>query len=115
MFWHDNWVNQALVTLTPKLYSFAKNKQISVYNAFNEEDFTELFQLPLSQPAFLQMQTIQQLMQSLPLSEDNDRWLYSWGSDKFYSAKVHRILVGHEEIHPTYLQIALEKLVSTQA
>lgn len=41
-------------------------------------------------------------MHSLPLSEDNDRWFYSWGSDKFASSKVYRILVGHEEVHLLY-------------
>lgn len=91
-----------LATFTPELYSFAKKYQISVHNAFNEADFTDLFQLRLSQTAFLQMQNIQQLMQSLPLTEDDDRWFYSWGSNIFASAKVYRIPVGHEEIHPTY-------------
>lgn len=41
-------------------------------------------------------------MHSLLFSEDDDRWFYSWGSDKFASAKVYRILVRHEEVHPSY-------------
>lgn len=53
LFWHDSWTNQALATLAPELFPFAKNKQITVHNAFIEEDFTDLFILPLSQPAFL--------------------------------------------------------------
>ena len=48
LFWLDSWINQPLETLAPELFSFAKNKQISVHNAFNEEDFTNLLQLPLS-------------------------------------------------------------------
>lgn len=41
-------------------------------------------------------------MQHHPLSEDNDRWVYSWGSNIIASAKVCRILVGHENVHVIY-------------
>jgi hypothetical protein len=52
LFWLDSWISQPLATLTPELLSFAKNKHILVHNAFNEEDFTYLLQIPLSQHAF---------------------------------------------------------------
>lgn len=102
LFWHDRWVNQPLSVVAPELYSFAKNKQISVHKAFNENEIANLFQLPLSQPAFLQMQEIHQIMQSHPLNDSDDRWIYSWGSNNFASAKVYRILVGHENVHIIY-------------
>ena len=102
LFWYDTWNNQSLATSAPELFSFAKNKLISVQKAFSQEAFSDLFQLPLSQPAFLQLQDIQHLIESMPLSDNNDSWLYSWGSNIFASAKVYKILVGHTEIHPTF-------------
>lgn len=59
----------------------------------------DLFQLPLSQQAFVQMQDVQQKMQLHPPTEGNDKWLYSWGSGIFASAKVYRTLIGHPSVH----------------
>lgn len=53
LFWYDRWDNQPLSVAAPELFSFAKNSQLSVCKAFLEEDFANLFQLPLSQQAFL--------------------------------------------------------------
>lgn len=72
LFWHDSWHIQSLATSAPELFSFAKNKMITVHKAFNQEAFSDLFQLPLSQPAFIQMQEIQQIMENMPLSNDSD-------------------------------------------
>ena len=41
-------------------------------------------------------------MQSLPLNDGDDKWLYSWGSSNFASTKVYKILVHHEDIHIIY-------------
>ena len=101
-FWHDNWGNQSLVVEAPELFSYAKNKSISVQRAFSIDDFSSLFQLPLSQAVFLQMQDIQQLIVNRPLSYNNDRWAYSWGSNNFASTKVYKLLMGHSEIHPAF-------------
>lgn len=48
------------------------------------------------------MQNIQQLIDSWDLNEENDKWIYSWGSGIFASAKVYKILVGHSEVHLTF-------------
>lgn len=41
-------------------------------------------------------------MQSLPLNDGDEKWLYSWGSSNFASTKVYKILVDHEDIHIIY-------------
>jgi len=99
---HDNWANHILAVQAPELFSFAKNKMISVQKAFNHDDFSDLFQLPLSQAAFLQLHGIQQLIDDRPLSDNNDKWNYIWGSNIFASAKVYKLLIGHQEIHPVF-------------
>jgi hypothetical protein len=50
----------------------------------------------------LQLQNVQQIMESIVLSNDKDKWIYSWGSDCFVSSKVYRLLVGHSVLHPVY-------------
>jgi hypothetical protein len=48
------------------------------------------------------MQNAQEMIDSLTLNDENDKWIYNWGSSIFASAKVYKILVGHSGIHPTY-------------
>lgn len=62
LFWHDIWAGQPLAVIAPELFSFAKNKMITARKAFDQEELSDLFQLPLSQTTFLQLQDIQQLM-----------------------------------------------------
>lgn len=100
LFWHVKWADQSLVTTAPELFSFAINKLVTVQKAFNAEDLSTLFQLPLSQTAYFQLQNIQQVADSCELSEGNDKWTYSWGSGLFSSANVYSILVGHSPTHP---------------
>lgn len=102
LFWHDNWANQILATAAPELFSYAKNKMITAQKVFalDQDEFTDLFQLPISQVAFQQMQNVQQLIHGRVTTENQDRWSYSWGSDNFASAKVYRLLIDHQVIHP---------------
>jgi len=100
IFWHDPWAHQNLSLAAPELFSFAKNKMISVHNVLSmgHDEFSNLFQLPLSQIAFLQMQNIQHVLSAIPLSNIPDKWSYSWGSDKFAATKVYRCLIGHQSL-----------------
>lgn len=70
----------SLLTSSPKLLSFVLNKQILVQKAFNQDDLSDLFQVPLSQTTFMQLHGVQQLIDSINLSENDDKWAYSWGS-----------------------------------
>jgi len=106
LFWHDAWHQQPLVDSSPELFSFALNKKISIKRAFEQDELSSLFYLPLSQTAFLQLQNVQQIMESIVLSNDKDKWIYSWGYDWFASSKIYHLLVGH--LLPG-LRMALEK------
>jgi hypothetical protein len=100
-FWKDKWSTQALDEQFPHAYSFAKNKHISVKNAFSEGEFTELFALPLSQVAFDQVLSIQHRIENIVINEGiNDVWTYSGGASKFKSTVAYRKLLGHQEIDP---------------
>lgn len=101
-FWLDEWNIEPLSSMAPELFSFAKNKQISVQKVVNLQELTELFQLPLPQLAFNQMQDIQTLMGSLVINDASDKWTYSGGSENFASSKVYKALIGHSDIHPAY-------------
>ena len=56
----------------PELFSFAKNKLISVQTVLNMEAFSDLFHLPVSQVALAQMQSIEAELPQVVLSADRD-------------------------------------------
>jgi len=102
LFWSDAWHGMPFTSSYPEFLSFALDQQISVKKAFSVDEFTSLFQLPLSQAAFLQFQTVQQILIDIDLDDTKDKWIYSWGSHLFASAKVYRIFFGHSVLHPVY-------------
>lgn len=65
-------------------------------------DVIDLFNLPLSQIAFSQMQQIQYIMEATQLEDDEDIWTYTGGSTKFSSSRVYRKLIGHHQPETTF-------------
>lgn len=70
----DNWIQQPLKLEYPELFSFAKNKKISVNMLYSQQQLQSLFSLPLSIEAFQQMQLIQAFIENFPLNDQNDKW-----------------------------------------
>ena len=79
MFWKEKWLTQTLQQDFPECYSFAKkkNKSISVSKVFSPMSILEMFNLPISQIAYDQVQTIQQLMVTTSLEDNVDIWSYT--------------------------------------
>lgn len=101
--WYDRWGSQPLAIEAPELFSYARNKMMSsVQRAFNADDTSDLFHLPLSHIAFDQLQVLQQRIIHRPLSDQDDSWIYAWGSNIYASTKVYKLLMGHSELHPVF-------------
>jgi len=85
----------------PQAFSFAKDKQINVRKAFTIDDIINLFNLPLSQIAFQQVQEIQQQMETYNRNEqDQDVWTYSAQSSSYRVQKAYKLLMGHQPVEP---------------
>jgi hypothetical protein len=59
LFWSDIWNDLLLQDKFPRLYSFAKNKSISVASILNTAQMEDLFHLPLSTEAWQEYQALQ--------------------------------------------------------
>jgi hypothetical protein len=70
LFWQDKWMDQSPKDRYLELYSFAKNRGISVAKASQQQDMTQLLHLPLSEIAYDQMQMLAQITNQLQLSTD---------------------------------------------
>ena len=90
--WHDCafcpdvWNEHHLQESLPRLFSFARNQKISVADFLATTDLTEHFYLPLSEQAQQELSELQDVIQSIPVrEEDKDQWHYIWGSSKYSS------------------------------
>lgn len=101
-FWIDNWMPQTPAVTAPELYSYAKNKSISVQKAVSSDTFSDLFHLPVSQVTLAQMQDLQSNLLTINLSDGKDKWSYTWGSHLFSSSRVYKALVDHPVTHPAF-------------
>jgi hypothetical protein len=63
LFWEDIWNDHLLQQKFPILYSFAKNKQVSVVQFLVNNDIDSQFHVLLSDQAFQEYQQLQQLLQ----------------------------------------------------
>jgi len=82
-FWFDLWNTQCLHAQLSHIFSFAKNKMISVRDFMATEFMDDLFHLPLSTQAFQEIQIIDLLCQEFNQSSNpnnSDKWSYIWGS-----------------------------------
>jgi hypothetical protein len=110
LFWLDDWNNTPLAESYPELFSFAKNKQTSALKTKSHPEIAELFQLPLLEEAFTQLQEVQNLVQTRALSNESDKWTITAGSDPYCTQKIYKRLVGQHDDHPVYKWIWKNRL-----
>lgn len=65
-FWEDLWSEQVLAVRFPSLFSFVRNKNISVNEVMNVEDLDSLFNLPLSQETYAELEELMDFCFSSP-------------------------------------------------
>ena len=102
-FGRTNGLLKLLKSSSLRLSHLQKNRFISVKETFEEENFIDLFNLPLSQVAFEQTLEIQQVLGSTHLDDlTTDVWTYFGGLTKFRSVAAYKKLLGHTEIDPAF-------------
>jgi len=92
LLWDDLWNGHVRKLQFPELYSFAKNKSISLSKALGTVTFHDLFILPVSIEAYNQLQDFQLELSEILLNDENDRWTYIWGNNQFSFAKAYKSL-----------------------
>jgi len=101
-FWKDKWINPCPAQVFPELFSFAKTPTLTVNAVLTTDTMTDLFQLPLSEEALVQFNSLQETCDQNTSSEGKDRWCYTWGNDIFSSAKIYRSLIDCPPAHQAF-------------
>jgi hypothetical protein len=93
------WAGQLLNQSFPELFSFAKNKNISIQKARLLFDINNVLHLPISIEAYDQLLLLAQHLENLPESDENSICTCSpW----FSASKAYKQLIGHRLVHPTF-------------
>ena len=83
LLWTDMWQDIILEINFPELYSFAKNKRITLSEARNSDSLQSLFHLPLFEEAFPQFPQLQSMLDSIQTSDSKDYWGFIWGQTSY--------------------------------
>ena len=100
LFWNDLWKSKLLSALFPRLYSFARDKMISVNEFMVASEWLQNFHLPLSIEAhdeFIQLQL--DLHDTTLLSEGNDAWICTLGKGVYKPSLAYKENFKHLETH----------------
>jgi len=90
LFWSDVCNNHLLQEKFPRLYSYAKDKRISVAKFLENNTMMAQFHLPLSEQAHQEYMELQDLLQNIQVQEHSkDTWHYIWGTSTHASSKFY--------------------------
>lgn len=89
-FWEDLWTDEILASKYPIIFSFTKNRNISVKEIMGAEDLDSLFHLPLSIPAMEELIYLQYDLASFPYNAVSmDTWTLIWGNQVYTSCRYY--------------------------
>jgi hypothetical protein len=95
--WSDKWNDQCLQHKYPRLFSFALDQKISVQDAIQTEDLSQLFYLPLYAQAYDELLEVQNMIHSLTLNgSGKDCWKTIWKDGSYSANKFYNHTFRHQ-------------------
>ena len=112
LFWSDVWNHHLLQEKFPRLYSYAKDKRISVAKFLENNIVMAQFHLPLSEQAHQEHKELQGLLQNIQVQEHSkDTWHYIWGTSTCTSSKFYNFQYKNVSPHAPFLWIWKSKCI----
>jgi hypothetical protein len=84
------------------LHSFAINDKVTFAYVLQQDNLQDIFQLHVSEEAYMQYCELEIIVQSLDITEENDKWKYIWGSAQYSFVKTYKQLSGSQQTHSVY-------------
>lgn len=101
-FWNDSMDGMPFRIKYPELFSFAERESILLVQAKAEENFSDLFNQPLSEEAYDQWQLLYNYLENLQLAQGNDIWKHMGQKHMYEASRVYKALIGHLQVHPSF-------------
>jgi hypothetical protein len=68
-------------------------------------DLRDMFQLPMTIEAFQQYNSLREDIDSLEITQEDDNWIYIWGTNNFSVHRAYTALSGHMATHPIFIKL----------
>jgi len=91
LFWKDSWAGDCLLDVFPNIANFAKHLDISVKEVSEAEYLEDLFDIPFSQQAAVEIEDLRLLIQDFDLPGGLDQRIFCWGNSKYSAAKLYKL------------------------
>lgn len=90
LFWKDQWQNEIISESHQRLFSFARDEDVSVQKLLTAPTLGLNFHLPLSVQAREELTDLQSITEPTKLTSGmNDVWSCTWGSSMFASSRFY--------------------------
>lgn len=90
LFWKDLWNGFLFYHKYPRLFSFAKDQDISVHDYLHNEDITGIFNVPLTHQASQECDSMQLDLEEVSINPDtSNSWNYIWGNSHYSSSRFY--------------------------
>lgn len=91
LFWKDLWHGEILAEGHARLFSFARNEDVSVQGLLTMNTLGQNFHLPLSLQARAELEELQSTLAAVELSPGvKDEWRCVWGPKGFVASKYYK-------------------------
>lgn len=111
--WFDQWDNRIPEVAFPKLFSFVMNNDITMRQAKEVEYTQDMFHTPMLKTTYEQYQILIESLQRQQISDQHDKWVYTWGTNNYSTQNAYKQMFGTETVHPA-LCLAVENKMSTK-
>jgi hypothetical protein len=92
LLWEDVWNGHYLSNELPRLFSFAKDKKVSIAQFLANPEVQHNFYTPLSQQALYELNQLEHMMDQAQQSQlDRDVWGYIWGNNQYSSSRFYSL------------------------
>ena len=89
LFWKDEWNDTLLEEAFPRAFSFARDQDMSVKKLLSSTSLRNIFHLPLSIEARLEVTKMQLATAVVASTEGIDTWSCVWGGSEFKASKFY--------------------------
>lgn len=86
--WRDNWASECLDDLLPNIAHFAKFPDMSVKDISEVSCLEDLFVIPISQAAALELDNLRDLVHAFSLTSEPDQRIFCRGNCRYTAAKL---------------------------
>jgi hypothetical protein len=110
LFWKDNWTGNCLDELLPNIAHFARFPDISVKEVSDATCLEDLFVIPISQAAALELDELRDLVHTFSVTSEPDQRIFCWGNNRYAAAKLYKLAFSNVQMLAVFQMVWKSKV-----